>query len=370
VVPQSRTFLTPSAGTNGTSSSAWLATLGDTFRRAAGSAGVVERHYRIADRQVCLRFAGPAMLEAIERSFAHLAIASDGADAATLTVELWDARSTGTEVPPLPAIDADEEAVGALYHYRDGHVRALYQPGFGALTVLSDADEDSGSQTAFYWMRSAEDLPYWERASPIRQLLHWWLASYDVQQVHAAAVGLPTGGVLLVGNPGSGKSTSALSSLESSLLFAGDDYVAVALEPEPFVYSLYSSGKVEPHHLQRLPHVGRSIANADRLDTEKAVIYAHDPYPERTTAGFPLRAVFLPKVRDQVDTRILPISRAAALHALAPSTVIQLHVAGPDALARMKALVTAVPAFVLELGSDIPAIPRTIGRFLQDGVAG
>lgn len=350
-------------------SSTWVEVLSDTFRAAARHAGLLEHHYTIADRSVCLRFAGPAVAEAVAPSLAHLE--SDRTDEPALTVELWDAESTDTEQPPLPAINEHDtdEALGVLYQYSDDLVRAVYQPGFGALTVLSDAKSDSRPQVAFYWLRRAADLPYWERATPIRQLLHWWLAAHNVQQVHAAAVGAPTGGVLLVGNPGSGKSTSALASLDSSLLFAGDDYVAVALDPEPFVYSLYSSGKIEPHHVKKLPAVASSLANADRLDAEKAVMYVHEHYPAKTTHGFPLRAVLLPKICGRVDSQIVPVSRVEALRALAPSTVIQLHTAGPDALARMKALVARLPAFALELGSDIAAIPRTIEQFLERDLA-
>jgi hypothetical protein len=36
----------------------------------------------------------------------------------------------------------------------------------------------------------------------------------------------------------------------------------------------------------------------------------------------------------------------------------------------MKALVAAVPAFVLELGSDIPAVPLTIEKFLDERIPG
>jgi len=359
-----------SATAEGTTSSTLVHALRGTFHAAVRNAGLSERHYTIADRQVCLRFAGPSLAEAVAPSFAHLE--SGPSDEPVLTVELWDAQSTETQQPPLPAIDRHDgdQALGALYQYNDERVRAVYQPGFRALTVLCRTKSEAQPQRGFYWMQRAADLPYWERATPIRQLLHWWLAAQEVQQVHAAAVGAPTGGVLLVGNPGSGKSTSALSSLESSLLFAGDDYVAVALEPEPWVYSLYSSGKIEPYHLGRLPHIMQSLANADRLETEKAVISTHEHYPEKTTPGFPLRAVLLPTIRDRSDSRIVAASRGAALRALAPSTVIQLHTAGPDALARMKALVERVPAFVLELGSDIPSIPRAIEEFLDQRLAG
>jgi hypothetical protein len=343
----------------------WAEQLAASFAAAVKSASLIERNYRMGGHHVRMRFAGPAMLEAVARSFAHLE--ADAADDEALTVDLWDAESTATAPPPLPPIDKDvgEREVGALYHHADLQLRAVYQPGFGALSVLKTEQDPRGSRRAFYWLHSADELPYWERATPIRQLLHWWLASYGIQQVHAAAVGSPAGGVLLVGNPGSGKSTSALASLDSPLLFSGDDYVAVGLQPEPYVYSLYSSGKIEPHHLHRLPHVERAVANADRLETEKAVIYAHEHFSSRTTSGFPLRAILLPTIREQTQSSIRAAPSAAAFRALAPSTMIQLHTAGAEALTRMKELVACVPAFVLELGSDLPAIPRIIQEFLD-----
>jgi hypothetical protein len=343
----------------------WLERLAAVSATAARKIGVIERLYRIGGRDVCMRFAGKAMWNAVGPSFAHLE--APRADDQALTVELWDAASTATAPPPLPPVgdEGDEAAVGALYHYVDAKTRAVYQPGFGALSVLEYGSDAAKAWRAFYWLRSADELPYWERASPIRQLLHWWLGSYGMQQVHAAAVGLADAGVLLVGNPGSGKSTSALSSLDSPLLFAGDDYVAVQLQPEPHVYSLYNAAKLEPHQLQRLPHVQCAVANAERLATEKAVIHVHEHFPTSTTTGFPLRAILLPTICDQRASRVVPAPRKLALHALAPSTMIQLHTAGADALTRMKELVVCVPAFVLELGSDLPAIARTICDYLE-----
>ena len=55
---------------------------------------------------------------------------------------------------------------------------------------------------------------------------------------------------------------------------------------------------------------------------------------------------------------------AAALRALAPSTLLQLHPADPSAFSSMARLLRAVPAYTLELGPRITEIPRTIERFL------
>ena len=199
---------------------------------------------------------------------------------------------------------------------------------------------------------------------------HGWkenpLGTRGYLQVHGASVGTPDGGVLLVGRGGSGKSTVALSSLGSELLYAGDDYVAVAVEPAPRVQSLYSSGKLEPYHAHGLlPHLLPLLSNAERLESEKAVLYVHEHFPEQTTSGFPLAAVFVPRVRaSQRESRIVEASRAEAFAALAPSTILQLHTADSTAFAAMKKLVARVPCYGLEVGSDVAGIPGVIADFL------
>ena len=324
---------------------------------AAATGGVSLNRYTIAGMPVLLRFGSPALRAKLTPAFAHLEQRSDGPhDAPSLTVNLWDSASTGTEPPPRPPAPADF-AAGALFHFHEPPLRAAYQPGLESLSIL-----DSSKRTAWHWVADAAEQPYWDQASPIRQILFWWLGSHGCLQVHGAGVGTVDGGVLLVGKGGSGKSTVALSSLDSELLYAGDDYVAVTLDPRPRIESLYSSGKLEPPHVNALlPHLVPLLSNAASLETEKAVVYVHDHFPERTTPGFPLRAVLVPKVRpDQRESRIVEASRAAAFAALAPSTIFQLHTAGPDALSSMSRIVERVPCFGLELGSDIPGIPQAI----------
>jgi hypothetical protein len=142
--------------------------------------------------------------------------------------------------------------------------------------------------------------------------------------------------------------------------------VAVAVEPAPRVQSLYSSGKLEPEHVHELlPHLLPLLSNAERLESEKAVLYVHDHFPEQTTSGFPLSAVLVPRVRaGQRESRIVEASRAEAFAALAPSTILQLHTADSTAFAAMRKLVAQVPCYGLELGSDVPGIPRVIADFL------
>jgi hypothetical protein len=332
----------------------------ETFDRAAESVGVVERRFEIAGELVALRFAGDAMVGLLTPAFEHLAVDSDRNGKPSLAINLWDAESTGTPAPPLPEV-APDSAFGAFYYYAEPPYRFLYQPGPGAVSML---DTERGE--AWYWIGSPAGLSHWEQAAPARHILQWFIGSTGRQQVHGGAVGTAGGGVLLVGKGGSGKSTATLSTLDSELLYAGDDYVAVEFGDDPYVHSLFSSGKVEPHHLSRLPHLERAVSNADKLESEKAVVYVQEHWPERTSRGFPLRAVFIPKVvADRPESRLTDATRAAALAALAPSTIFQLHPSGAEALAAMAKVVARVPTYTLELGSDIAGIPTVISAFLE-----
>jgi hypothetical protein len=95
------------------------------------------------------------------------------------------------------------------------------------------------------------------------------------------------------------------------------------------------------------------------------VIYAERAQSGVCIDGFPIRAVLVPRVAGVHDTRIVPASANAALAALAPSTIFQLHPPQRDALARMATLVRQVPCYSIELGTDLPQIPRAIAELLE-----
>lgn len=338
------------------------ASLDDDFEQAARAAGgAVDLRLAIAGSAVRIRFAGATAAEALSPAFAHLEARES--DPPSLTLHVWDSTA-GTDRPAFlagrPAEPGTATGVGASYLYDEPGFRALHQPSSDVLGVLS-----SDADTGWFWMPDARALPYWEYTAPFRHVLSWWLDARGCRQVHGGAVGTATGGVLLVGPGGSGKSTTALSSLlDERLRYAGDDYVAVGGGREPVVHSLYCSGKVHRSDLHRLPHLEPALADHVRED-EKAVFYVAAAFPGRATAGFPLRAIVLPRVTDRRTPRVLAGTHAAALAALAPSTIFQLHPPAREALARMAVLVRTVPTFVLELGADVEAIPGELVRLLE-----
>lgn len=335
----------------------------DSFKRAAKEVDAsFTYNYLLGDCSIELSFASPTLAAKITPAFAHrLALPALPA----LTICLWDSASTGVELPPWVSglVRAAQEhwvgilgPRGELEKYNAGHMRAAYLLGPEILCVL-----DLERNLAVYWVQDAAQVPYYESSSPLKTILNWWMSEHGRQFVHAGAVGTPDGGILLAGKGGSGKSSTVLACLGSPLKIVSDDYALVAPEPEPYVFSLYNTAKLTGQaDLERFPQLVSRIHNLDRLDEEKLVIFLREHYAEQLRAGFPIRAVMVPRVTGKPDTTIQPMAPGAALAALAATTLFQLPGSGGSALQAMASVVRRVPRYELLLGTDVAQIPQVL----------
>jgi hypothetical protein len=257
-----------------------------------------------------------------------------------------------------------KKSSGDIQGYNDDRFRTAYHFGAGALSLL-----DLKRGVGIYCTRDGRDLPSYERGSPVRTILHWAFYEMGRQLVHGGAVGLPEGGVLLAGKGGSGKSTTALSCLDSDLFYASDDYSLVQPDPEPYVHSIYNTAKVNADNVARLEFLRPAISNLDRLDQQKPLMFLHKHYPQKLIAGFPIRAVLLPRVKGGTATTVTPADPTDALASLALSTIRQLAGADSRATAMIEKVTRRVPCFYLELGTDISLIPGVIRDLITHGAA-
>ena len=326
------------------------------FEAATAGAGMWERRFRVGDRIVRLRFAGRALEERLTPALEHLATCEEaGPD---LTVCLFDTATTGVAL--RAAWDASAYTPrGEIAGFNTKRFRTAFQQGADVLLML-----DRERREALYWVSDAGQVPYWERSFPLRTVFHWWFEDLPFQPVHAAAVGLAEGGVLIAGPGGCGKSTTALACLESKLLYAGDDYVLVRHAPSPHVYCLYGTAKLEADNLERIPGMRRFLDNPDRLDREKALVFLRSWLPGKLTSGFPIRALVTPRVTGRRDTVLHRAKAAEAVRALAPTTLYHLPGAERQAFAKIGALVRQLPSYVLEVGTDLSQIPARILELL------
>ena len=322
--------------------------------RQAG--GTFERTYRIAGQNLRVRSAGASLLERLSPSIEHLRTGAAGER--EHVVEIWDGRSTRR--PPAPPGSEALPPAGIATSVGETW-RAIYQVGVRTLSVV-----DTALDRSWYWAADAATLPEWECSTPLRHILHLWLASRGVQFVHAGAVGRPSGGCLIVGKSGSGKSTSTLATLGSELLYAGDDYVGVSVTTGgAHVHSIYGCGKLETAHVERFPELQieprPERAGVLQARRDKTIFYVRDTYPDQVTTGFPLKAIVVPRIAPAETTQLSEIPLTAALKALVPSTMFEIHAAGQSALTTLTRVARSVPAYELRLGADIDAIPDLLG---------
>lgn len=318
-----------------------------------------EHRLLIGGHTVRLRFAGPCLEGLLMPALEHLATGRAGP--AALTVALFDAASTGISLPPPPWDAAAQGPRGVIEGYNSGRLRTVYQPGADVL-LLYNSDEQSG----VYWTPDYRRLPYWETSFPLRSLFQWWLDDQPLQLAHAAAVGLPEGGVLIAGPSGSGKSTTALACLDSDLLYAGDDYVLLGTSPL-WAHCLYNTAKLASDVEAWFPHLAAAISNGERSGSEKALLFLRRWAPQKLTAGFPICALLVPRVTGLRETRLVRCGASEAFRALAPTTLFQLPGTGRRAFDKLATVVRGAPVYYLELGTDLSGIPRAILDLLRTG---
>jgi hypothetical protein len=214
-------------------------------------------------------------------------------------------------------------------------------------------------------METARDF---EIGTPMRQLLHWWAVDTGNLLLHSAAVGTPGGGLLLAGVGGSGKSTMAAACLGSSLRVAGDDIVLVEPGPAPRVHSVYSSIKLDQDALARLSWGSRpGTFEVERRGGphRKSMLLPATADPTVLVSEFPLRAIVLPRVTSSNISRLAEASPGEAMNALAPTTVLLLRGHEQRVFRHIAELVRSLPAFTLELGRDLDAIPGLLASAID-----
>lgn len=225
---------------------------------------------------------------------------------------------------------------------------------------------DLDKKTGIYWVQTAETLPYWVVASPLRTIFHWWMENNGCQLLHAAAVGNENGAVLITGKGGVGKSTTALSCLQDGLFYIADDYVITKLKPAPAVVSLYCTAKLNADHVINFPDLSRLINNTEKLDQEKAVLFLNHNLDQKLVTEMPLKAILTPQIADEHDSHIKPVSRWDIQRAMSFTTMSQLPYVGDHTHNYISQLASSLPHYILEIGKDFTRIPVAISDFLSD----
>jgi hypothetical protein len=320
--------------------------------------GVVERDLEMGRDRVRLRFAGASLAEALLPAFGPRVTAANGAQP-TASIELWEEALVPGGHTPVPWSDRDLGPRGLLRGLTGSGI-GVVQEGSGALTLLDEA-----ARVIRYRVPSADALPWWERAAPMRPALFWALAGNGRHLVHAGAVGDEGGAVLLVGAGGSGKTTMALAALMAGLRYIGDDYLLITTHSGPQALNVFATAKLDDGHVERFPELGAQARHVGRSEPdEKLVLDVASACPGALTAALPLRAVAAARITGGTAA-VRPTSAGEALLALAPSTVMQMPYDGGAILAPLGRLLRSLPSFAIDVGDDRDGLAGALREVLE-----
>jgi hypothetical protein len=335
----------------------------DRYERAAiavGGAGALD--LEMAGLRLRLRYAGGGLRGGLLAPFEHLAC--DEAGDPDLTISLFDTASSGVEPPP-PPWEPVVAAPGAnpVARLRSERACVLAAAGSRGLTAALPAQG-----VAVFHLPDAAAIPASERAAPIREALQLLMAARGRLMTHAGAVGRDGRGVLLVGRGGSGKSTLALSCALAGMEIVADDYVLLESGP-PIAHAMQSTAKLTEDSAARLGVPAGAIDVAGFEPTlegpAKALARIPDLAPGSLRRKLAVAAVVAPTFSGEGALR--PISAAAALRAVAPSTIVQAGFGGGGgSLATLADLVRRVPSYALELSPDPNANAAAVDRLVAE----
>jgi hypothetical protein len=327
---------------------AFFATAAAEFDAAAERVGVAERALRFGRCTVRLRFAGGQLAGVMLPAFVEPDRRESGDFDAT--IDLWEERACAAGAAPYPWAFGDI-GPGGLVRGGDQRVLAVHGTASGSLTLV-----DVDRRAVLYRVPACADVPWWERAAPLRAALYWAVGGERRHLVHAGAVGDHRGCALVAGASGSGKTTVALAGLSHGLLYIADDYLLLDTAGEPTACSIYGVAKLDAGHERRFPELAADVRRPPAAEAEqKAVLDVARLMPDSMRKSLPVRAVIVPRVCGG-RSQLRRVSAGAAMLALAPSTVLQQPFGEGEVLGMLAEVVRATPCFALDVGDDVGAL--------------
>lgn len=344
-----------------TALASYCSALDANYQRAAIIQPGRSYYLHMAGQRICLRITGAGLAEETLPALAHL-LTTEEAATPDITLYLWDGAATGVRPPRTPFTQEDYRRYGQRAIAHDETYSLMHAPTVDQLFAY-----DRATHNGYFWVQDASQLSIYERAAPVQTLFHWALHDFGWQIVHAAAVGNASGGVLLVGGTGAGKSTTALSCLaQGGLHFLSDDKCLVRLAPEPQAFALFSSAKIKGDMLARLPHLRPLLTGwDDSYKANKGLVFLHPTYAEQMVTSFPVKALLLPQVAHRCEAVIQPAAAGDVFRQLGPSTVIWLPGAEAENYRFTATMTRRLPCYRIALASDPQANGDALHRLIE-----
>jgi len=313
---------------------------------------------RMAAHVVRYRCVGRKLAEQVARSIDHLPVV-DAAVPPELSIDFWDEHATGVACSIRPD-DPSLGPFGKVLYSSDSRYMTYQRPEFTSWY-------DRRTARIIAWYRSADRVYLDQRAKPFKAHIFEWLRDRGVILIHAGLLSRGEIGVLMVGRSGSGKSTTSLACLAAGFDFLSDDFVGLQELPDGTFcgHSLFATSVLDREHLARFPAFRPDAEPTAHEHEHKSFLPLVQRYRQQLSLMAEPHLVLLPRVVDSPHTSYRPASKVDALLALAPPSLLSMPRPRRETFALFCRLVEQLPAFWLELGRDIDAIPCVVDQIID-----
>jgi len=315
------------------------------------------RTYRFGPLTVALQVAGPEYAQRLT------------------AIDFAYTKDSDPDAFRIIALDSSDPGVGSLPHkeYLQAYGRQLeqqFESQSAQLMMRYDTNGDIwrvaslARRSAVIWTADARQLPEWEMAAPLRDLLHWACVRMPWFLAHGAAIGTDDHGILFTGPSGAGKSTTTAAALLSGLRTAGDDFVL--LDPvERTMNALYDSVRLDADGVQRLPDFCHTARNPSWDGGEKVRFRASAVQPNAFAPRLHLSAIVVSCLAQADKTLVAPATQSEVMRALAPSTLLLLRGGQTGTAAKLAELVRSIPGLRVDLGRDPLEVAGVLADMMQ-----
>ena len=189
----------------------------------------------IASVAIRLKATNPDLLSIFSSAIEHHRVTRSHPKA---LIRLWSAADASFERPRMPeamrqrVIQRRKDLAPGEPHFID------FDPASRMITVI-----DPGIAQVNVCLSSIEHLPACERAVPLKSTISWILRQQDIHLLHSAAVLDMSGGALLLGAGGAGKSCASLRCYQAGMTYLADDLCAIQAGAIPRVFNVYGTAK-------------------------------------------------------------------------------------------------------------------------------
>jgi hypothetical protein len=318
-----------------------------------------------AGRSARIRVVGHSLSEHIAEAFQHLLTKGNPLSAA-LKIDLWDEGDTSVSCP-VDSEPIEERLLKSTSYVEFGLIiGSLDDRYIGCQRPQVITWFDRSGQHLIGCVSSHGELSLYDRGKPLHFPLLLWHSDQGAEVIHAAFVSRKGQGVLFAGRGGVGKSTSALACLEADFDYLGDDYIGLQASGDGSFHghSIYSATWLMADHFPRFPRLMRHAIYPERPEEEKTLALLSHALPRQLCRAAPIRALVLPRITAD-SARLRPASKAEALFALAPSSILFRPNSGAATLNKLGRLAEQVPCYWLDLGTDLNEIPSRVAEVID-----